>query len=265
MKTPIVFVIFANFVICARSVENSSLVPLAISSILKEYFVENSPEVNLIYFGDSQKFEYLVDQILKVKPLTILLSVSKGGIEKPWNYRLNCSAIVLFDSVKTFKKNVENIEWLTNIKKRYAHLVYAKGLTKQNIIESVENGFLIDKVGFLMNETEKSIELVASFMYTAQKCRPNQLFTINSFMRNNYEWESSNFYPKKYDNFHGCGLLTLDEDILVLELFNAVSRALNFTMVMSDNPFFARYLLILFICWSLIIRTCYQSMLFTYL
>ena len=57
-----------------------------------------------------------------------------------------------------------------------------------------------------MTETDKSIQLVAGFMFTAQACRVLQLKTINRFDINTGKWKSSNFNPKKYRNFHDCEL-----------------------------------------------------------
>ena len=43
-------------------------------------------------------------------------------------------------------------------------------------------------------------------MFTKQKCRQLQLKTINRFNVDTKKWKKSIYYPKKYQNFHGCEL-----------------------------------------------------------
>lgn len=89
---------------------------------------------------------------------------------------------------------------------RLKHLVHIRDASVRDI-ELIQDGFSIDNVGFLLNETEKSIELVTSFMYTQTKCRSNQFNKkINKFERATMEWEKKTFFPDKYSNFHGCNL-----------------------------------------------------------
>lgn len=208
------------------STKSENLVLGAINSLLLEYFVNASAKVDLISYGISDK---LIDEMLRNKPETISVQVSKGGRNFQWNNQLNISSIAVFDSAQNFKETVKNMKWLSNPRMRHKHLVYAPGLSVSDIVENIKNGFDIDQVGFLMNETKKSIELVASFMFTPQKCRSNQLVTINRFMRNTMKWENTNFYPRKYRNFHSCrlnvALLAIDKQeemftIPIAESFN---------------------------------------------
>lgn len=67
-------------------------------------------------------------------------------------------------------------------------------------------GFFIDKVGFLVDMNEKSIDLATSFMYAPGSCRKNYFVKVNRFKRSTMRWENSIFYPEKYRNLHGCNL-----------------------------------------------------------
>jgi hypothetical protein len=89
---------------------------------------------------------------------------------------------------------------------RHKHLVYVPKAQVLDVAENIQNGFLIDQVGFLANETKNSIDFVTSFMFTSLACRKNQFVTINKFTRINMTWTDSAFYPKKYRNFHNCKL-----------------------------------------------------------
>ena len=73
-----------------------------------------------------------------------------------------------------------------------------------------------------MNETEKSFELVTSFVFTQQKCRQLQLRIINHFDLTTSKWDNSIFYPKKYENFHGCELHVYVEWLSIGDLIELV-------------------------------------------
>jgi hypothetical protein len=171
---------------------------LAINDVLREF----PTRVDLIYFGKSHgPSEYLVQNILRGSNASKMVEVSNG------NTRLNVSSILIFDSVQNFKNICKDIKWLSNPKVRHRHLVYAPNVSVSDVSESIKDGFDIDNVGFLMNETETSIELVSSFMFTEKKCKANQLKTINRFsVKRTMQWKKSIFYPKKYQDFHSCSL-----------------------------------------------------------
>ena len=114
-------------------------------------------------------------------------------------FKLRTSTIALFDSVESF---------IANALKRNQHLVYVPGLSESDIIEAIPDGLVIDQVNFLLNE----IELVTSFMFTYHSCRELEFETINRFNLSSKSWETSVFYPKKYENFHGCVLYIADQD-----------------------------------------------------
>lgn len=85
------------------------------------------------------------------------------------------------------------------------HLVYIKDVTVRDI-KRIKDGFSIDNVGFLVNESEESIALDTSFMYTQTACRSNQFRIINKFQKAKMEWANKTFFLDKYSNFHGCDL-----------------------------------------------------------
>lgn len=187
----------------------------------------------MISFGKKfGKSEMLADEILRSKPDSIVVTVSKGGVENRWKNQLNISSIVIFDSPENFKENVKNIKWLSKKRMRHKHLVYAPNLSVSDVVENINNGFDIDNVGFLMNETEKAVDLVTSFMFTPNLCRSNQLVTINRFLRSTMSWENSIFFPKKYQNFNGCDLKEAKfyNTSLALELIPELSIFYNFNI-----------------------------------
>lgn len=226
MKTAKFLIVLTVLQFKCDFVNTRSLVSSAINGILLEYF-KNSAKVDLINYGISYT---LVDGILRNKPETVSVQVLKGGTNFPWNNQLNITSIVVFDSPQNFRESIKKIKWLSNPRMRHKHLVHAPNLSVGDVVENIRDGFNIDQVNFLMNETGKSIELVTSFMFTSKKCRSNQLVTINRFIRNTMRWENSNFYPKKYQNLHGCVLTKAlfnyidNHDILT----KAISKSYNF-------------------------------------
>jgi hypothetical protein len=97
----------------------------------------------------------------------------------------------------------------------------------------MRSSFAIDNVNFLMNESEKSIELVTGFVFSPKKCRFNQFLSINRFENSSMEWETSNFYPDKYRNLHKCDL-TYRSDIkneFNIEVFEFYAKLVNATLL----------------------------------
>lgn len=166
-----------------------------LNSLFDKYFAEHSPKVDLIRYGNKQGTSAkLVESILKLKTLSVAIMLLEGNSERKV---LNSPSILIFDSIQLFKTNVKNIKWLSNKAIRYKHLVYVPKLTLSDVIENTEDGFSIDQVNFLMNETGKSIELVSAFMFTSKSCRFLQLTSINKFELKSIRWNNSNFWPAK--------------------------------------------------------------------
>ena len=192
-----------------------SVVPYAINAIIQEHFAKQQAShpgyVDIVWFGkETNKISRIIERLLKIKSDDTVIAIHRDVNYHSDNETINLSesSIVLFESRDRFKKLASKITWAFNKKKRFHHLVYVPGLTEDDIFEALPEGldFLIDNVSFLMNETEKSFELVTSFVFTQQKCRQLQLRRINHFNLTTSKWDNSIFYPKKYENFHGCKL-----------------------------------------------------------
>ena len=252
-----------------------SVVPYAINAIIEKHFATANAnwqgKVNIHWFGKgTSEMITIIDKLFKIKSSTTSIKVTREDLSKEQKkFELGESSIVFFDSVQTFKANALNVKWVTNPRKKTHHLVYVSGLTESDIIETITDGFLIDNVNFFMNEKRNSIELVASFMFTKDEpefytkydtdddeednteddeeddpedgdisCREMQLKTINRFNMNVSKWENSIFYPKKYENFHGCNLTVawMYASTIEAQLLNKIFKdILNATMVPEIN------------------------------
>lgn len=238
-----VFLLLACFFIPVNLEKVNRVALDAISNIINSDFATFSSRIDFLTFGESSD---LFDRLLRRKNESLSLTVKHFGNEK---VKLDVSSVLIFGSLVDFKENIADIRWKTHESKNYRHLAYIPNATAKDIEESVKDGWSIDSVAFLLNETEKSIDLATSFMFTKEKCRQNQLVTINRFKRNVMKWETDNFFPEKYENLHSCSLsfLTLminyDEIIgLNKETLNEMSREINFKIdpiyAASEKQFF---------------------------
>src|ERR1700704_6655789 len=167
--------LFSDFKVECKS--SNSLVSRAILSIIENVFVQETGKIDLINYGS----KLVIEEVLLNNPHMISVQTLKDGADDSRKNQLNISSILFFDSPENFKERVNNIRWLSNPRRRFKHLVYVPNLTTSDIDENINDAFNIDSVGFLMNDNNKSIDLIASYMFTAQKCLSNQLFTINTF------------------------------------------------------------------------------------
>ena len=213
LKRSFVIVLLTALLSLASGEKKDSVVPYAINAIIKQHYVnlETFPgRVDISFIGDNNfEFSELLDKLLKIKSANTKVTVSITELDKSFFkpdkfFELGDSGIVFFDSVERFVASASSICWVSDERHRNQHLVYVPGLRTSDIIKTFVDGFEIDSVNFLMHETDNTIELVSSFMFTPQACKELQLRTINRFDLQTLEWENSIFYPNKYESFHGC-------------------------------------------------------------
>jgi hypothetical protein len=195
---------FASIFILIYRVSGQLVLP-AINGILQEYFASNSPKIDVVWASDdtSKLSEELVDGILSEKNDLFTFKVSK--FDKMFELRLNKSSIVIFDCGESFQRMAYKILIQTDPTIPYKHLFYFPNAQISDL-QYVRTQFSIENVNFLMNESEKSIEIVTGYIFSPQECRVNQFVSINQFEKSSMEWETSNFYPDKYRNLHWCEL-----------------------------------------------------------
>lgn len=133
--------------------------------------------------------------------------------------------------------NSERINWKSNSSVRYRaslkHLVHIQGAILKDL-EHIQDGFKIHNANFLLNKTEKSIDLVSSFMFTPNACRKNQFATINRFETRLMKWKESNFYPKKYRNVHKCEIHAFEFSRVDSKIIEIFGKLINADLNVSD-------------------------------
>lgn len=184
---------------------------LAIRSVIENHFAKTSKDIAVRFVTETSKNELLVDEILQHHPDSITVTNIKGGMSDRDFMGLVVPTVLIFDTIELFKRSSRRVLFQTDAEKRNNHLIYVPGLTEEEVTQNIKDGFRIDAVDFLMHETDESIDLVTSFMFTEEKCRKNQLLTINSFNGKTNKWTNENFFPKKYQNLHECKL-TYEDD-----------------------------------------------------
>lgn len=101
--------------------------------------------------------------------------------------KLTESSILILNSVRHFSTFCLYATGQAQSGLRNKHLVsvhlYKKCILEMSDSRNVFNGFMIDKVNFLMNVTENAIDIVTSYMFSPQKWRCNQHVTNNRFYR----------------------------------------------------------------------------------
>lgn len=78
-------------------------------------------------------------------------------------------------------------------------------------------------------------------MFTKEKCRQQQLVKINQFHRATLEWESDEFFPKKYKNNHNCEVTVLMiQSELGGNLFDKILHAMSHLLEFKITTTLAR-------------------------
>lgn len=206
----------------------SLLVSKAIISVLTRN-ADKFPKVNIIlHQDDTGKYNKVFDEIIRDVSRRVPSKVINAPPFSAVN--LDASSVLIFDTSETFNQSAKSLKWLSDPSFRFNHIVYAPNLTKNDVTINVKDGFDIDQVVFLLDEKEKSIDLVTSFMFTPGKCRVNQLRIINRFYRTLGAWDGNEFYPEKYKNFHNCELTSSVESYKHGGQLAVIAEVLNFKM-----------------------------------
>lgn len=235
--------VFCSFLFCSifRSINTgkveSEIVVKAINGVLVKYFAVSSPKVDLLYFGERKSAgDAICEKLLRTRLNDVSISYStRNSLDNIASIQLNTSSILIFDSIVHFHAHMKNILWMIKNGVWHKHLVYAPGLTGDDILQDHKTSMAINSVNFLINFNETSIELATAFMYTKEKCGENQIESINRFLVNKLEWEDDEFYFDKFYNFFGCELHVYlrSEGFTPLgkKIYDELSRQLNFEIV----------------------------------
>lgn len=233
--------LFNNFkVVCGLRTEMQSFTSKAIAEIVVE-LAKSSGSVNIItHWNKSSSNKEVYDAVLQ--------RISESGVTKvlqdiePWNYKLNTSTLLMFDSPQSFQEIAPKIVWQTDPQECHKHLVSAAGLTFKDVETFLSSAGVteIGCVNFLVDENKKSIDIAQQAMFSAQACRESTLTIVNRFEKSTMRWRHSDFYPK-YQNLHGCPLVVAYVNGLnspaIKSAIEIMSIVRNFTIVRKECKF----------------------------
>ena len=97
--------------VTCKSFDLENVVPQAINQILKHYFAQNSPKVDLIFFGRLEKSVKIIEFLMRKNKEQISFQVIDGNRFGSQQISLNSSSILLFESSENFARSFETISW----------------------------------------------------------------------------------------------------------------------------------------------------------
>lgn len=203
---------------------------IVIESVLNHSFDGSIGKVDLIPCG-AEKSEMIIENLLRNEIGSFSVKIIKCDTQPK---TFNNTSFWSFDSIEMFSDTFNRFGL-----QLHRHLVYIFNATLDDIAGSFAKDGPIDNVAFFVNETNKSIDLVTSFMFTETKCRENQFVTINRFDKASMKWLNDNFYPNKHKNFYLCPMIVLKmaqdtTENIFDDLLFTMSQIFNFSIQTRD-------------------------------
>jgi hypothetical protein len=118
--------------------EKNNSVLQAIVELFKVFHVNNDfvREVEIVCFECKLNESFtMIDKIIKSgqKADNLPIRVAKAGEKTPWNYQLNSSSILIFESYENYKKYVDKIIWKPRLSSNLPyHIIYIRTQGKEN-------------------------------------------------------------------------------------------------------------------------------------
>lgn len=200
--------------------DREKVVASAISDVIRNVFNGASIKFEFFIFegvhGDDDLRE-IVAQLMKSNKFEPprKLSVVKIDEDSGESFKHGQSAVLFFDSLKTFNAFMAKVE-LTNNEGQIYFLIYFPFATAEKILASLtlENSKIFSYFAyFIIDGGDGLITLNTILYYTPEACQKPQLIEVNRFFEADLEWYNYHYYPNKFDNFHGCRIVfALDYD-----------------------------------------------------
>ena len=116
------------FKVSCKSFHLESVVAQAINQILQHFFAQNSPKIDLIFFGRIEKSVKTVEFLMQNNKDQISFQVVDGNRFGSQQILLNFSSILLFESSEIFMKLFDTITWKVDLNRGHKnHLIYVPG------------------------------------------------------------------------------------------------------------------------------------------
>jgi hypothetical protein len=235
MKSLVVLILF--ILIQFNSVDNAkspiSLVPYAIKAIIDGHYVKYVQELEIINFGvKNGEGDKAIEKLLKLKNQSMPLKISRNNRDYSNNkkFRLKSSCVLFFDSPESFHRVQKQIIFQDKKKVELnEYIVFIHGAGIETLTPLTQIGY--NKVIFPIVKSQKSIDLVTSFLFTSKpkSCWINQFREFNRFTRKQRRWRNPYFFLEKFTDFHGCKVQLQEDNVDFYPLlYKELSKKMNF-------------------------------------
>lgn len=134
------------------------------------------------------------------------INLKKTFDSKTQTYRLNSSAIVILDEVKSIRtfNEVTTLPFTFSLAQQL--FIYCRDGTFDKIVTvgKWRQGKPILLYEYFAIEDDNSIRLLTFEAYTPEKCFKLQLVEVNTYFKSSRLWKHKNFWVEKFSNFYGC-------------------------------------------------------------
>lgn len=209
MKNVFVVFLFGIFVIGLRSESLIETVPLAISEIIRDFYLAQSETFDFVIYGsETRNSNAMVDEIIKATPETLPYNVIKVS-NNEISCKVNRSAILIFETFLDFIDFHERADLNNEFPKQFHFLVYICDQVKTLEISSISSTppAIFHFESFLEHATEENVLRLLSYeAFQQPHCREWEEVEINQFSMSSGNWEGKTFFLEKFNNFNGCEL-----------------------------------------------------------
>lgn len=205
---------------------NCNFIAKAIGEVMLNFYAVHDNKIDIVCYGcDDSRVESLVRMIIRLSnAFRIPSRVVRAEISLPADSGLNISSIVFFDSIGTYNRFLENVQWRPNKgSKIQNHLIHIGNLTRADFIKHHEGHHVNVKfnlrgrslvlgersllnINYLIDASNTNLELITLMAFSEKCCQVSQATTLNYFSKASGKWETNNFFPRKSSNLHNCRL-----------------------------------------------------------
>lgn len=200
IRRVLLFLIFV-FVIKTSSCSSEKVLSLAILNIIDEEFVKTKSDLNLISDKELAVLASAIasDKLIRTIPIRILDASETIRC-------LSQNSLHFFESIASFKKAFQSVDYLKIDSVETKHLFYIKNASTDDIENIKMINFDAFNLNFLIEVNDTTIQLLGFTAFDKSTCQRFSLEVINTFCRRHRKWKNKEFFPKKNRNFHGCKL-----------------------------------------------------------
>jgi hypothetical protein len=216
--------------------ESDSASAKAIVEIITNFFMKQSIEFDF-YVQKKSRFNEISSMIGTPVTIKSFHLLKFHHVEK--------SAILIFNGIESFLMHSMNLQNVKAWAEELYFFVYIENLQQGHLQLLAPNNLLsainvmYHYMTFLIDlENASFIDLMAFTSFQQPNCNQFHPLTINQFSKTQKKWDTQKFSIKRFQNFNGCKLSILAEEVLNISLYyqihKIVESSLNFETVQFD-------------------------------